>query len=377
MAGKFSMDRLADAYRRWPAISKSLLHVLGIFLLAAAVIGAVFRFGDIPNRERNGFKRNYLTGVYSGTQEREVQETLTGFAGTTGSTIYFTTSTEGEVLAIDGKLQGQFKRIRIPFFARWKDSLQYNSLAIQIDSPRIYLFAENKPAIIKTRLDSSICEISILPPGSFTREVMPDTDRFILRKVEPGLTDQIFVRYDLRTGLLTKEKDISQRYGDGGIISDGQLLMDRETKKLYYLYYYKNLLLSFDTSLRGATKLSSIDTTISFKVKTGLVRNGGADAFTNITPANPVNVTSDVQNGLLYNMSALKADNEPDRFFAANSIIDLIDLRKGNYLGSIVLPAVNGSKLQRFLMSKGRLIGMYTHKVVIYDGKTDLVRPDQ
>jgi hypothetical protein len=306
-----------------------------------------------------------------------VQDTLTGLAGATASTIYCTTTTEGTVLAIDRDLRGKSKRISIPFFTRWYDSLQFNSLGIQIDSPRIYLFAENKPAIIKTNLDSSIFEIRILPPGPFTREATVDTDCFVLRKVEPSLTDQIFVRYDFQTGRLTKETNISQRYGDGGIISDGQLLVDAQTKKLYYLYYYKNLLLSFDTSLRAVSRFSSIDTTISFKIKTGLVRNAGADAFTNISPANIINKTSYVQNGLLYNMSSLKADNESDPFFDSHSIIDITDMKRGDYLGSISLPLVNGDKVSRFIISGGRLIGLYPHTIVKYDLDAGLTRKGQ
>lgn len=365
MAGRY------DRYR--PAI----FRLVGLSVLAVAIIGAVYYFGDIPNRNKNGFRRTYIPGAFSGTREMDVPDTLSGIAGANGTTIYLTTPTEGEVLAIDAKLQGESKRISIPFFARWYDSLQFSSLQIRIDSPRIYLFAENKPAIIITTFDSSMFEIRILPRGSFTREVAVDTDCFILRKVEPSLVDQIFIRYDFRTGMLTKEKDISQRYGDGGIVSDGQLLIDAKTKKLYYLYYYKNLLLSFDTSLRTVTKFSSIDTTASFKVRTGSVGSGAAAAFTNITPANMINKTSYVENGILYNMSALKADNDSDVFFAANSIIDIIDLKKGNYLGSMALPVVDGHKLSRFIISNGRLIGLYTHSMVMYKLDADPARHDQ
>ena len=62
---------------------KSYLYVLGLSLLAVAVLGVVFYFGDIPNRKKNGFKRNYIAGAYSGTHTMDVQDTLTGIAGAT------------------------------------------------------------------------------------------------------------------------------------------------------------------------------------------------------------------------------------------------------------------------------------------------------
>jgi hypothetical protein len=207
----------------------------------------------------------------------------------------------------------------------------------------------------------------MLPPGPFTREAMVGTDCFILRKMEPRLTDQLFVRYDLNTGLLKKEDSISQIYGDGGIVSDGQLHFDPKTGRLYYIYFYKNSILSFDTSLHSPVRFSTIDTTRSFKINTAIVNNGGTAAYTNITPASMINKVNYVQNGLLFNMSTLRADNETDKFFSDHSILDIIDLKDGRYLGSIHFPVFNGGKPSRLMISDNRLIALYTHHVIIYD----------
>ena len=346
---------------------RKYIYISGIVFLAFFIILAIFKLGDIPNRHNNGFKRNYFRTAYSGTRELRLQDTLAGIIGSTGTNIFVSTATEGEVLEIGRSLNGKIKRIKIPFFSRYYDSLQLSSLSIEIDSPRIYLFAENKPAIVKTRFDSSLFEIRILPPGGFTREAMTDTDCFILRKYESRLTDQIFVRYDLRTGQLRKEKDISQIYGDGGMITDGQLHVDHQTMGVYYMYYYRNLLLAFDTSLTSVQRFSSRDTVSSFQLKTGLVNSGPAAAYTNITPANIINKANYAENGLLYNMSTLKADNETSAFFAGNSVIDVIHLKSGRYLGSIHLPIFDGGKIYQFIVSDNKLIGLYTKGIVIYD----------
>jgi hypothetical protein len=124
-------------------------------------------------------------------------------------------------------------------------------------------------------------------------------------------------------------------------------------------------------------KFSSIDTISSFKMRTGVVKNGGTRAYTNITPANLVNKVNFVHNGLLYNMSALKADNETDVFFYNNSILDIIDIKSGRYLGSIFFPTVNGSKLSKFIVSDNQLIGLYRNGIVIYEMNLNLDRKDQ
>ena len=356
---------------------KSYLYVLSIILLAACVILAIFYYGDLPNTHNNGFKRSYFQTAWSASKEMKVPDTLFGIVGVTRWNVYFNTAKEGEILEIAMDLKGTAKKIGIPGFTRWYDSLQFGSLSIMVDSPHIYLFAENKPAIVRTSFDSSSFEIRILPPGGFSREAMAGPDCFILRKFDPRVTDQSFVRYNFSTGLLKKEVNISEVHGDGGIISDGQLHFDGGTQKLCYIYYYKNLLLSFDTSLASVNKFTSIDTTTVFKMRTGLVRNHGTTAFTNITPASIVNRLNYVQNGLLFNMSTLKADNESDKFFADNSVIDIIDLKNGKYLGSMSIPVCEGATLSQFVISGNKLVGLYPHRIIIYDLDLGLDRQHQ
>jgi hypothetical protein len=185
--------------------------------------------------------------------------------------------------------------------------------------------------------------------------------------MDPAITDQLFFRYSFTTGQLKKENNISITYGDGGILTDGQLHFDVTTKKLYYIYFYRNLILSFDTSLNTVHTFSSIDTTRSFKMRTGIVNNDGAVAYTNISPANMINKVNAVKDGLLFNMSCLRADNDSQQFFSDHSILDITDLRNGHYLGSLHLPTIDGRKLSRFIISDNQLIALYAHSIRIYD----------
>lgn len=341
-------------------------NLLITFLSAFLILLLIFYFGEIPNRKNNGFKRNYFPHAWSAAHEIKFRDTLYEIAGVTPWNIYVSMTTEGEVLEISRHLPNKVKRIRIPFFRKFYDSLRFSSLSIRIDSPRIYLFAENKPAIIKTTFDSSQFEVRILPPGPYTRETMADTGCFILRKLESPITDQIFVRYSFADGLLKKESNISPVYGDGGIVTDGQLHFDAATKRLYYVYYYRNLLLSFDTSFKSVHTFTSIDTAHSFTMRTGIVTSDGLTAYTNTTPVNMINKVNFVADGLLFNMSGLRADNDPGKFFSSHSIIDIVDLRNGRYLGSIYLPLVNGSQLSKFIISDNKLIGLYPNSIMIY-----------
>jgi hypothetical protein len=277
---------------------RSYRYLVVTFLSAFLVLWLIYHFGNIPNRHNNGFRRSYIPHAWSAVHEIRLQDTTYDIVGATPWNIYVAATAPGEVFEVGRDLQHTIRRIKIPFFGKYYDSLQFSSLSIKVDSPRIYLFAENKPAIIKTNFDSSVFDIRILPPGAFTREAMADTDCFILRKLNPAIADQQFVWYSFGTGQLKKEDNISPVYGDGGIVTDGQLHFDAVTHTLCYIYYYRNLLLSFDTSFHSVNKFFSVDTARSFVIKTGLVTNDGIKAYTNITPANMINKLNFVAGGL-------------------------------------------------------------------------------
>src|SRR5438445_4338497 len=118
-----------------------LFYLAGTFLLACITVMLIFHYGDIPNRQANGFKRNYLLHPWSHAQEIRLTDTLFDLVGCTPRNIYVSLAREGEILRIGRDLKVQ--RIRIPFFEKFYDSLRFSSLAIRVDSPYIYLFAEN------------------------------------------------------------------------------------------------------------------------------------------------------------------------------------------------------------------------------------------
>src|SRR5580704_10365119 len=111
---------------------KKYLYLSIAVLLAFSIILIVFHFGDLPNRHNNGFNRNYFAASYSKAHQMDLQDTLYEIVGSTRSNIYVTTSTEGEVLEIGKDLHRKVKRIKIPFFSRYYDSLKFSSVAVKI-----------------------------------------------------------------------------------------------------------------------------------------------------------------------------------------------------------------------------------------------------
>ena len=129
------------------------LYLSLLSLLAFFIILIILYYGDIPNKHKNGFKRSYFPAAWSKERQLDLSDTLSSIVGLTRSTIYVSTSTPGEILAIGRDQAKTVKRITLPFFERFYDSLGFNSLSVIIDSPAIYLFGENKPAILKTTFE--------------------------------------------------------------------------------------------------------------------------------------------------------------------------------------------------------------------------------
>jgi hypothetical protein len=86
-------------------------------------------------------------------------------------------------------------------------------------------------------------------------------------------------------------------------------------------------------------------------------------------PAQKVNYNGSISGGKLFLQSMLKADNEYELDFNENSIIDIYDLKNGDYKGSFYIPAYEGKKAHQFQVISHQLYALYGKTVVLYDLK--------
>ncbi|SEA65373.1 hypothetical protein [Pedobacter hartonius] len=158
---------------------------------------------------------------------------------------------------------------------------------------------------------------------------------------------------------------------DGIFCADGRLRYDKESAKLFYMYYYRGEILCLDTNLKVLYKVKTIDTVRIAKLSltdnldvshTGTRNHGRSLRRTSIM----VNKNFSISNNRLYIDSDLKADNQSASDYLNNSSIDVYSIKTGKYLHSFDIGRYKGRKIGQFFVEKDEIFALHQNILVKY-----------
>ena len=157
----------------------------------------------------------------------------------------------------------------------------------------------------------------------------------------------------------------------GNVFSvDGQLQIDRMSKSLFYMFFYKGSFLCLDTNLNVKYKAKTIDTITSSALQTATlstkINNKKETKTTQATPQNVINRSYTLYQNKLYLVSSLKADNESFTNYRDNQIIDVYTCDSGKYLYSFYVPKFKRKKLRELKIHNKFLFAIYDNFLVGY-----------
>jgi hypothetical protein len=197
----------------------------------------------------------------------------------------------------------------------------------------------------------------------FSKDAFVAKDEFVLRTIDPGGNDPVFMRIKLNKSYSSTEDHFSKKDGEGNFPTDGILYYDSSTHRVCYTYFYQNGFICMDTNLNLLLKAKTIDTITKRQIKVAHI----GSSYTLKQPPQFVNYLGSVSAGKLYLQSMLKADNELPSDFAENTVIDAYSLTNGNYIASFYIPPCKGKKPYWFNVIDKKLYAIYGKTVVVYD----------
>ncbi|TCC88647.1 hypothetical protein EZ428_18595 [Pedobacter frigiditerrae] len=160
------------------------------------------------------------------------------------------------------------------------------------------------------------------------------------------------------------DKQVDAYFSNDGILRNGY------NGSLTYSYFYRGQFLCLDTNLRLLYRAKTIDTVsfarIKLKKLTRKTVNGIQSRITQAKPPILVNRNLVLDNGFVFILSALKADNENWSNFNNNQVIDRYSLVNGRYQYSFYIPRYNGIKPQDLSIHGNSIIGIYGNLLVAY-----------
>lgn len=315
-----------------------------------------------PLREKNGFVRvlssqTTLPLINVSPKNEEIVD----IAGVTKTQIYFKTRIPGILLTTDYNLKNK-KYINLNIPNKDKIGALFSYI---IDSNEIQILAGNLQSVISVKQGENI-KIHGFNTGVFSRGVLIGPNSYIFRGFDTSLktVDQIFIKKNSLTGKVAIENNISEKNNDAGISTDGALRYDSKTHLITYTFYYRNTFMCLDTNLNLKYLGHTIDTINTSQTKIEKVLSG--TAITNTTPKRFINSKISVSNGLMFNNSNLKSDNENPEDFERKSVIDVYDIKTGKYKISFYLSNMENEKMTHFKVIDDIVIVLYKKHIATF-----------
>ncbi|QHS59600.1 hypothetical protein [Chitinophaga agri] len=338
---------------------KHIYTLLSLLVAAFLIVVILVLTAPAPNKQPNGFKRDYLQpSALSTITKIPTGNNILDIIGADDSLFYFSiTGNPSMVIASTLKADAGIDTLRLPVPASISDSVSEYFFS-QRCNDRFIVFGYNIPSIYSMHLsDTSRHTYAVFSRGGFSQGyALRDGKHFVLRKLHIEQKDQLFIRVNLDNDSILTENSLSELHRDGGMSTDGSLTYDRSTGLFTYIYYYSNRFFTFDSTLQRVNNGHTIDTFATSRFTLATNKDESGQVYMNAGPDMMVNGFSCADNGILYVQAKLKADNDEDALFGAHTVIDLYEISSGKYIGSYYLNIPARTRINQLFVQRDKLI---------------------
>lgn len=339
-----------------------ILKIGGLSVFAIIVLVGLFSLSNEPNASNNSFNRKWNVEA-SILDKVPVTTAIKRIAGLTETNCFIAGNDPREIIQFNFR-SGSKRTITL------KTQLLKGlvvSNEIHLDSPYIYFHVFDYSTILACQLRDTALSAFVINTSLFTRSVQFSPEKILIRGLDSTQQYQEFKVIDIKTGKITKQSVIIPDQTDGGFSTDGNLTYDNKNQRFLYVQRYDNKIYCLDTNLNVLYSANTIDTTYTNPVRSKRFVEGDDGALKPSTPLHSVNRKAVSNNGRLFVLSGLRADNETQSDFASSSVIDIYTTIDGSYQGSIRIQNQSGDKLKDFSVHENYLIALFPGFICSYE----------
>jgi hypothetical protein len=242
-----------------------------------------------------------------------------------------------------------------------------------IDSSQIMIRADSPNLFMVDKLTSSVFICNEIRQGFFktlkkfqfssSEAAIVSGESAIIRTYQRNSQNSILAKLKWNQHPFLDTANILEKQVDGFFCTDGNLLIDRKSKRLIYTYFYRNRFLCLDSNLQIIYSAKTIDTNTRSKIQVRTVHDQKILA----APPVVVNELAAFSGKSILVCSALIADNEEIKSFRNNIVVDVYDSENGHYRFSFYLPKINDNRITSLVLEENKLFTIQGHSVVRYD----------
>jgi hypothetical protein len=339
---------------------KKLIFCIGLSIFAIGIVYILFFLSRVPSNRSNHFTRKLPPHVLTDIGGLVWQNNPWRLAGNDDSAFYLAHRGLLNIVMRVGKNNLDTTITSICLATNASPEF-LNSAWLLVDADAFYLADGKKGQLYRGHINSRVAQLMDTNMAFFDKLII-NNDKIYFRGIDPN-KGFVLGKRNAVSKQQTIFSDLLEHTPDGLFAQDGFLLGDRH-QTLVYLYRYCNRFIVMDTSMRLLYKGRTIDTTAHVQLQLGATDKGREIKIA--TPPPTVNQDACTANEYLFVKSALRADNELSDLTKDAAVVDVYDLRQGNYKVSFYVPDYNHEKMQQFLISGNRLAAMYLHQLRIF-----------
>lgn len=339
---------------------KKVLILIALTLISIISFVVLHKISRRITHYQNTFIRNFPMA------SRKMSEIDLGynsyyFAGTSEGKVYLGNSTAPlEILVLENDALDK-KRYRISLD---ETTLPFKAVQVRVNPPYFYAFDGTVSCIYTGRIADWKARLQFKGDLFVDQIVSLDSTRFIFR--EQNEKGSSIGMLDLKKNrAITYNPAILQKQVDGVFDVDGQLLLDKKTKEVVYIYAYRNQFTGIDTNLNVLYRGQTIDTISEANIKIATVQNRGQRKLS--APALVVTNSAASYGGLLFAHSGILGRFEPEEMWSVASIVDIYRLSDRSYITSIYVHDTDRKKMRSFVVEGNRLYAIAGTKLVLYE----------
>ena len=344
---------------------KIFMWIASIIVVGTAIVTFLFISSERMMHYENPFIRRYPRHAAVLRSQLDLKYNSYYFAGSRAGRIYLGNSTAPlQLLSVDENLRNKkIDRIR----SAPKDIL-FQRAMVSVHDKYFFLKDGTVPAVFRGSVEDWVITNTFSGLPYFDQAEPIDSARMVLRSNKgKDLANILGVFDNENSSKMRYNPQLLQKQVDGIFDTDGKLLYDNNTKKISYVYFYRNEFIIADDHAESIQRGNTIDTTTRAKVKVSYLENNTVRKMS--APPYVVNANAAVCRNLLFIHSKIKGKYQDEKVWNQSFVIDVYDLNKQTYLLSFPIYSISDQKLKTFFVTKDCLYAVIGSTLVLYDLK--------
>lgn len=345
-------------------LKRKLYIVVILGTIASATPYLLYKFSSSTSKNAE-FTRNYATNKVTPIASLPRSPEVYNISGIRDGVLYFSSIYPGEYFTTDSTFALLYKNtIKNTHF-------QHSHVPYQmfINEGQLYICIGNYKIIYIADIKSNLLIDSVHTGYVFTRSQFIPPNSFAIRCFDTiAPLDQIFAKIDVNSRSIMREHNISNKHGDAGISSDGQVLYDPLSYTILYSQFHDSHIIKIDTNLNKLSIFQTVNKTDSSTTTGGkeYLKSIEIVKYTNTSPRYNLNLYNWIDGNNLFILSGAKSSNESLDKFNSQTNIDIYNLKENRYISTISLPNKNNEKAKQFALFDRILVVLYKSNIVIY-----------